>query len=978
MKKTNYKILFILASIVLMLVFLGNEDVKKADAANTPDEGPGTQSPWIFDCSLVNGDYCAPLGGAALGNYTSTGEGFKANDATARFYSYSINAGRDYVPVDSGNISVEVKGFANYYGGKPLILSASTDSQNYNPFYGFGFLWTKRGGDKAWFKNFSPAAKILENLMESSNPVNNDSWYRLGVKWNRDGVPRDYYEAYIEQLGADGSVVARRTVSNAGGSACDEFTMQNLIPRRTMVINVGPPGPPGTTSNGGWGGDGIYYRNLHVELYDGSREVTHTCQNEDVPQGADYGDPYDDPSNPYDGCSCISLKGNPATDPSWTPPCEDPDKGDDEIDLDDFPFDFKFSVGNGALLTPHWTLKKVMDEFFNYGQSQNPEPALDLTFSPQAPLQNTEVEAIVSPLNFRTRINNLYIGWCVGGIDENGTYVTPRYYNSVVAGGLPPEPYEGSAYFNYVGPCCDALTRTPAKYKDTDADNDGMGDEWEKKYFGSIEAADPDADPDRDGYYADRFMKEGKTGVENAVTAHPLLISYNDKRILTPGGSDASLTNLEEYILGTDPTSADTDGDGYNDEEDFVGVGQMSAAFKVFASPNQQTPYEVYATVIGINQNEGLAIVNNSRKLYMGEGGKMEVNLTASPNFLSSDSSEPLVVDSNVTGTTTSTSNLNYEWWVEDEGSSICGSHPDLCGRGNGKLVIGGADGIPPLEIGLDLDKTSYNVGVKVKDEILNKAAEAQTVILYGQGSGLTICNTERTQEIPASEDTVDICIAETPNNSALNFQWKVDGAADKLNSGLGKETYELRVEKSGGENYGIGVEIIDPGTSEQVSAASAIFPVIGPGITIKGPDNVQAGSSTTYAAELKNFSNTENLRYDWSLNGTRRESGTGMATFQLEVPRNIRPGSKYSLSVQATYAQQSQSVEAAIGSKEITIVGSSASTGGIKKMFLGLAKAADFIPEGMKQAVKAVFSLIGIICVFLIFMKVTKLAAIR
>lgn len=57
-----------------------------------------------------------------------------------------------------------------------------------------------------------------------------------------------------------------------------------------------------------------------------------------------------------------------------------------------------------------------------------------------------------------------------------------------------------------------------------DTDSDGLPDEWEELYFGDPTTADPDADPDGD-----------------------------------------TLTNLEEFNLGTDPTRTDTDDDGLDD-----------------------------------------------------------------------------------------------------------------------------------------------------------------------------------------------------------------------------------------------------------------------------------------------------------------------------------------------------------------------------------------------------------------------------
>jgi len=63
--------------------------------------------------------------------------------------------------------------------------------------------------------------------------------------------------------------------------------------------------------------------------------------------------------------------------------------------------------------------------------------------------------------------------------------------------------------------------------KPGDADGDGLNDTCEKRYFGNLTAQNATGDPDGDG-----------------------------------------LTNGQECALGTDPTKADTDGDGTNDKDD--------------------------------------------------------------------------------------------------------------------------------------------------------------------------------------------------------------------------------------------------------------------------------------------------------------------------------------------------------------------------------------------------------------------------
>ena len=75
-----------------------------------------------------------------------------------------------------------------------------------------------------------------------------------------------------------------------------------------------------------------------------------------------------------------------------------------------------------------------------------------------------------------------------------------------------------------------------------DTDGDGLPDWWEEKYFGDPTAADPDEDVSGNG-----------------------------------------LTNMEEFLLGTDPTSPDTDGDGLLDADNIT-VSDSDARYNDFAA----------------------------------------------------------------------------------------------------------------------------------------------------------------------------------------------------------------------------------------------------------------------------------------------------------------------------------------------------------------------------------------------------------
>lgn len=72
-------------------------------------------------------------------------------------------------------------------------------------------------------------------------------------------------------------------------------------------------------------------------------------------------------------------------------------------------------------------------------------------------------------------------------------------------------------------------TTTTTQAPTADIDADGLPDTWELQYFGSKTGADPTGDADDDG-----------------------------------------LTNVQEFLAGTDPTKADTDGDGISDVDEIA------------------------------------------------------------------------------------------------------------------------------------------------------------------------------------------------------------------------------------------------------------------------------------------------------------------------------------------------------------------------------------------------------------------------
>jgi hypothetical protein len=131
-----------------------------------------------------------------------------------------------------------------------------------------------------------------------------------------------------------------------------------------------------------------------------------------------------------------------------------------------------------------------------------------------------------------------------------------------------------------------------ASYDVNDADQDGMDDDWEDANgLNDADAADAVADDDLDGLSNLQEFLAGTNPHDVDSNDDGLTDSVALRLGLSAMGSDTDgdgLTNAAEAVMGTSPLIADTDGDGVNDAEDAFPLDPTSSAFPS-ADPSDTT-----------------------------------------------------------------------------------------------------------------------------------------------------------------------------------------------------------------------------------------------------------------------------------------------------------------------------------------------------------------------------------------------------
>lgn len=830
----------------------------------------------------------------------------------------------------------------------------------------------------------------------ATEPWNPDTNYKFTLAWDEDGSTLtvenqagEHWSDDVEYTWPFFAASQEVAFGSAGLASSDAFPAEPGVVYSNISLAVVETADPDTL-------EGYRPCDDSFTLEPGTRE--------DEP-GTDSGDPYDDPNNPYDSCACTPIDGIGSL------PCEDPKAGKNKFDITDPPFRLSINVKKGVKLKKNWTLDRILGAFWDKQESDQSSPALDLNLSPTNVAKGGNLNVTLASQHFRTAPRNLYQNWCLTRGDTGET----KSYNEVIAGGKPAQPYASLSWDS--GGCCTPLTRPVT----VDADGDGMDDEWERKHFlgrtingvevtedNVLEMVRPDDDPDHDGYYARKFInKEGRP-----ITVAPALVDHRG-RVHTLGDADNKLTNIEEFILGTDPMDGDSDNDGIGDEMDYMGIGATSFSFPVELDPGPNGYYLITAMAAGINSNGDVSIAARSKKFEISEGENLEINLTSPQDNLVIDEQPPdgfLQLNARISGGDIEPEDLFFEWFFNGQPVCEMNNYRDLCQMGRDSIKLGGAgDGNRLIDLpGLDGQITNlqpgtpYLLAVRVTDPVSRRSADASLYLPIARAFHLTTaCSEDRddSSDIPTdSGETTTVCVTEfqTGSPSAVNFtnanwQWSVDGLADQSQSGIGKSLFEIDATDLTSGQPRVMVEIYDVAAGGLLARASREFSEVGPTIRIVEPEaeyygggrgaekrlvRGQPGQTIRFSAEARDFPVDGEITFSWQAGGQQSE-GVRETEFLYVVPAQTPAGQDIPVQVRAQ--SRSRNGQILMAADNVTLlVGESIATAGLGKKFMaGLAQVANFIPESYRLAVTIVVSVSLITGVAWLVLKFSKVGSL-
>lgn len=564
----------------------------------------------------------------------------------------------------------------------------------------------------------------------------------------------------------------------------------------------------------------------------------------------------DNDTDAYDQTTCAGIEEDDVPDVSQTA-VVDPggktdldggssqDLGNDSDEYSPFPknnFWPTFDVSNtdsSVSFEPGYTAEddELANDSFIY------EPAVSFTQTGNA-VPGEEATVVIQPTNFsgqEAAANELYFASWLDG----------RFFNGQLAGGDEDAYDQQTNSASDAGrPDCGTIGRTTA----TDGDGDGMDDGWELRHgLNPGSAGDAGEDPDGDGYLADGFPNaEG-----DALSPVPSIA----------GGElgDGSLSNIEEYILGTDPNDPDSDSDGYLDEQDAVGLAQNVVTFVARKSP-ADGPYLLHSIVVGFLEKRDaeqvrLAKVDSSEYVLLQHGGEeLEVDLrVVNPGVRAG---ETLEVQALPRGSSTPDLLASYRWSVDGVPQT------DLSGVSKRTLRYVVPEGTRP--------GTTFVVGVEAIDPKNGQLARGR--------SSVTVGDTVLLSYDPERVDVGTVVEVQALLSGGLDpaehlFVWRIDGQEQHDASRIGADVLTWTPDVSAGGQQLISVRILDR-RSKQVGAVEQEVRVNTPTVQLELTPSAPTTDQQVLARAATSHFGAATLAYDFTVDGQPVPSAGPTVTF--------------------------------------------------------------------------------------------------
>ncbi len=335
-------------------------------------------------------------------------------------------------------------------------------------------------------------------------------------------------------------------------------------------------------------------------------------------------------------------------------------------------------------------------------------PQVDINVAPVSPRKGDSVHVAAIPLSFFQNPKDMYFAWLINGKTQQGLVAGAA--ERVPGHQAPPDFVEqvpASADLPNGATLVHKETRefyfAPKRPVKIDANNDGMDDGWEMRYFGTT-SVDAAADPDKDGYtpsdfasirpsifasgsnnsketYADekRFMYITPgvwLGKKTSSCSQVFIVPDNfnpewfpEDRLPGCTTQQSGLSNAEEYVWGTNPTDADTDDDGFPDGADLVGVGQMQWSYVNETGPLDTNRDKVGVIVLGKGSQVSEAqadtltqIVCVDKTIYPGSNNQIDLQVNLDPT--TPVPGEPLTITVNNGDPSIKDGFLTYDWKI--------------------------------------------------------------------------------------------------------------------------------------------------------------------------------------------------------------------------------------------------------------------------------------------------------------------------